>query len=190
MMPRTTAARIRDWPLAGAPRALAGAAVVIALAGAGAALAQAPALSNAAAGRAAEVLELERRIEAAVLRADVAFLDTVLASDFTYTHGDGWTTGGAVRGVDHRAEWLASLAGRYSQREVDSQQVELHGDVAITMGRVRARSGPSAGAPRAFNFWFVRVYALRGGGWQYLSHRTVHGPVYENEAGAGAPPAR
>ena len=158
-----------------------------ALPGVGGTVAQEPA--GTAGDRAAEVLELERRIEAAVLRADVAFLDEVLAGDFTYTHGDGWTTGGAVRGVDHRAEWLASLPGRYSRREVDSQQVELHGDVAITMGRVRAGTGPSAGAPRAFSFWYVRVYALRDGRWQYLSHRTVHGPVYESaDGGAAAPP--
>ena len=135
--------------------------------------------SNAAADTAKEVLALEREIEAAVLRADVAFLDRVCASDFTYTHGDGWTTGGAVRGVDRRAEWLASLPGRYSRREVDSQQVEIHGDVAITMGRVRARSGGTDAAQRAFSFWYVRVYAQRDGQWRYLSHRTVHGPVYE-----------
>ena len=159
------------------------------LAGLVVASAQEPSVTGAEADRAAEVLDLERRIEAAVLRADTDFLDGILASDFTYTHGDGWTTGGAVRGVDHRAEWLASLAGRYSQREVDSQQVELHGDVAITMGRVRARSGPAAGAPRAFSFWYVRVYALRDGRWRYLSHRTVHGPVYEGDP-AGAAPAR
>ena len=146
------------------------------LAGAAGAWAQEP----SGAGAAAEVLDLERRIEAAVLRADTAFLDGVLASDFTYTHGDGWITGGAVLGVDHRAEWLASLSGRYSRREVDSQQDELHGDVAITMGRVRARSGGHPEQQRAFSFWYVRVYALRDGGWQYLSHRTVHGPVYED----------
>ncbi len=128
----------------------------------------------------AEVLALERRIEAAVLHADVAFLEHACASDFTYTHGDGWTTGDPILGVDHRADWLASLSGRYSAREVDSQQVELHGDVAITMGRVRARSGGPAAAQRAFSFWYVRVYAQRDGRWQYLSHRTVHGPVYED----------
>ena len=71
----------------------------------------------------------------AVLRADVAFLDRVCADDFTYTHGDGWTTGDPILGVDTKAAWLASLDGRYSLREVDSQQVEIHGDVAITMGR-------------------------------------------------------
>ncbi|MYI75690.1 MAG: nuclear transport factor 2 family protein [Acidobacteria bacterium] len=154
--------------------------LVVLLAGAAGGAAQEPSSAGAAADRAAEVLELERRIEAAVLRADTDFLDGVLASDFTYTHGDGWITGGAVLGVDHRAEWLASLSGRYSRREVDSQQVELHGDVAITMGRVRARSGGPPDEQRAFSFWYVRVYALRDGGWQYLSHRTVHGPVYED----------
>ena len=143
-------------------RAFICAVVVALLAGTVGAIAQEPA--GAAADRAAVVLELERRIEAAVLRADTAFLDGVLASDFTYTHGDGWTTGDAVRGVDHRAEWLASLQGRYSRREVDSQQVELHGDVAITMGRVRARSGGPPDEQRAFSFWYVRVYALRDGG--------------------------
>ena len=153
--------------------------LVALLAGTAGAAGQEPARAAADADRTAEVLALERLIEAAVLRADVAFLDGVCASDFTYTHGDGWTTGGAVRGVDHRAEWLASLPGRYSQRAVDSQQVEIHGDVAITMGRVRARSGGPDAAQRAFSFWYVRVYAQRDGQWQYLSHRTVHGPVYE-----------
>ena len=160
-------------------RALASTLLAALLAGTAGAAGQEPSRAAADADRAAEVLELERRIEDAVLRADVTFLDGVCASDFTYTHGDGWTTGGAVRGVDHRSEWLASLPGRYSRREVDSQQVELHGDVAITMGRVRARGGGPVATQRAFSFWYVRVYAQRDGGWQYLSHRTVHGPVYE-----------
>ncbi|MYK89362.1 MAG: DUF4440 domain-containing protein, partial [Acidobacteria bacterium] len=127
-----------------------------------------------------EVLALEKRMEEAVLHADVAFLDGVLAEDFTYTHGDGWTTGGEILGVDTRDEWLASLAGRYSMREVDSQQVEIHGDVAITMGRLRARSGGPVAEQRGFSFWYVRVYAQREGEWKYLSHRTVHGPVYDD----------
>ena len=127
----------------------------------------------------ADVLALEKRIEEAVLRADVAFLDRVCADDFTYTHGDGWTTGDPILGVDTKAAWLASLTGRYSLREVDSQQIEVHGDVAITMGRLRARSGGPAADQRSFSFWYVRVYAQRDGEWRYLSHRTVHGPVYE-----------
>ena len=138
------------------------------------------ALPNREPDAAADVLELERRIEAAVLRAEVDFLDGVCADDFTYTHGDGWTSGGEILGVDRRDEWLASLDGRYAVREVDSQQVEIHGDVAITMGRVRARTGGPAADQRSFSFWYVRVYAQRDGAWKYLSHRTVNGPVYED----------
>ena len=180
---KRTVAAGRPRPPAAARAVVLSAAVVAVIAAVAAAAAGLPARqaaeTHAPADRAAEVLALERQIEAAVLEADVAFLDRVCASDFTYTHGDGWTTGGPILGVDQRADWLASLAGRYSAREVDSQQVELHGDVAITMGRVRARSGGPAAAQRAFSFWYVRVYAQRDGRWQYLSHRTVHGPVYE-----------
>ena len=126
-----------------------------------------------------DVLDFERQVEAAVLRADITFLDHVCTDDFTYTHGDGWTTGGPILSVDTKSEWLASLPGRYSAREVDSQHVEIHGDVAITMGRVRARSSGSSSASRAFSFWYIRVYEKRDGLWRYLSHRTVHGPTYE-----------
>ena len=138
--------------------------------------AQAPRASTDAAS---DVLAFERQIEAAVLQSDVVFLDGACASDFTYTHGDGWTTGGPILGTDTKSEWLTSLSGRYSSRQVDSQQVEIHGDIAITMGRVQARTGGPESTQRSFSFWYVRVYAWRDNRWQYLSHRTVHGPVYE-----------
>ncbi|MEE8116959.1 MAG: nuclear transport factor 2 family protein [Gemmatimonadales bacterium] len=128
---------------------------------------------------ASDVIAFERRIENAVLTADVVFLDRVCSNDFTYTHGDGWTTGGAPLGVETKSEWLASLPGRYSLREVETQHVEIHGNVAITTGHVRARTGPAAAVQREFSFWYVRVYERRDGQWRYLSHRTVSGPVYD-----------
>ena len=178
-LPGESAAAAESLALPGAESAAA--AEVLALSGgASEAAAETIALPEKESKVAEEVLALEKRIEEAVLRADIAFLDEVCADDFTYTHGDGWTTGGAVLGVDRKQEWLDSLAGRYSSREVDSQQVEVHGDVAITMGRLRARSGGPEAARRSFSFWYVRVYAQRDGQWRYLSHRTVDGPVYEN----------
>ena len=127
-----------------------------------------------------EVLALERQVETAVLQANVVFLDRICADDFTYSHGDGWTAGNPLLGIDRKSEWLASLQDRYVQREVDSQQIEVHGDVAITMGRIRARTRGSDEARRAFSFWYIRVWAYRDDEWRYLSHRTVHGPNYEN----------
>jgi ketosteroid isomerase-like protein len=136
--------------------------------------------STAASGDAADVLAFERQMEAAVVRGDVKFLDRICASDFSFTHGDGWTTGGQPLRVENRAQWLASVAKRpYLSRDLDQVQVELHGDIAITYGMYRARFSAPADPKRAdFTVWFERVYARRDGQWQYVSHRTVHGPTY------------
>ena len=129
-----------------------------------------------------DVLDLDKAIEAAVLRADVPFLDKVCDSNFSYTHGDAWTTGGTPLLVDSRASWLATVAkATWKMREVDSVKVEMHGDVAITYGRIRAQHVPPD--ERVITIWWERVYAKRNGQWQFLSHRTVNGPVYTKESG-------
>jgi hypothetical protein len=135
-----------------------------------------------AADTGAEVMTFEKQMESAVVRGDVTFLDRICESDFSFTHGDGWTTGGAPLRVENRAQWLASISkAPYLFRELDSVQVELHGDVAITYGRYRARYKAGNPEQREFVVWFERVYVRRNGSWQFLSHRTVHGPVYEGE---------
>ena len=138
--------------------------------------------STAASDDAAGVLAFERQMEAAVVRGDVKFLDRICASDFSFTHGDGWTTGGQPLRVENRAQWLASVSKRpYLSRDLDQVQMELHGDIAITYGMYRARySVPADPKHTDFTVWFERVYTRRNGQWQYVSHRTVHGPTYEN----------
>jgi ketosteroid isomerase-like protein len=137
-------------------------------------------MGTAVSSAAAEVLAFEREIEAAVVRGDVAFLDRACTDDFTFTHGDGWTVGKPPLRVENKAQWLASVATKpYLSRELDSVQVELHGDIAITYGRYRATNRSAAPGRTAFTVWFERVYARRNGRWQYVSHRTVNGPTYE-----------
>jgi uncharacterized protein DUF4440 len=130
-------------------------------------------------GASAEVLAFERAMEAAVVRGDVAYVDRVSAPDLSFTHGDGWTHGGKPLLVDDRAAFLERVKNKqYNARDLDSVQVELHGDIAITYGRYIAqnRTGP---ADRSwFSVWFERVYEKRDGHWLYVSHRTVHGPTY------------
>ena len=137
--------------------------------------------STAASGTAEDVLAFEKEMEAAVVRGDVKFLDRICASDFSFTHGDGWTSGGQPLRVENRAQWLAAVSKRpYLSRDLDQVQVELHGDIAITYGMYRARFSAPADPKRAdFTVWFERVYARRNNQWQYVSHRTVHGPTYE-----------
>jgi hypothetical protein len=130
-------------------------------------------------GAAAEVLAFERAMEAAVVRGDVAYVDRVSSPDLSFTHGDGWTTGGKPLLIDDRAAFLERVKNKqYNARDLDSVKVELHGDIAITYGRYVAqnRTGPSDRS--WFSVWFERVYEKRDGHWLYVSHRTVHGPTY------------
>jgi hypothetical protein len=128
---------------------------------------------------AAEVLDAERNMEAAVVRGDVAYVDRVSASDLTFTHGDGWTNGGKPLLVDDRKAFLKRVENKqYLVRDLDSVKVEMHGDIAITYGRYIAEMRTGDRDKAWFSVWFERVYAKRGGQWLYVSHRTVHGPAY------------
>jgi len=128
---------------------------------------------------AAEVLAFERAMEAAVVRGDVAYVDRVSALDLSFTHGDGWTTGGKPLLVDDRAAFLKRVENRqYNVRDLDSVKAEMHGDLAITYGRYVAQNRTGKPEQSWFSVWFERVYQKRDGRWFYVSHRTVHGPTY------------
>ena len=141
-------------------------------------------------GSAAEVLALEKKIEDAVVRGDVAFADSVLASDFSFVHGDAWTTGGKPLATDDKEAFLKRIADKeYLVHDLDNVRTEVHGDVVITYGRYVSLFVPpnrNAAPGRLNSIWFERVYAKRNGRWQFLSHRTVHGPTV---APAGVDPS-
>ena len=137
--------------------------------------------STEAPGAAEEVLAFERAMEAAVVRGDVAYVDSVSARDLSFTHGDGWTIGGKPLLVDDRKSFLKRVENKqYLARDLDSVQVEMHGDIAIaiTYGRYVAQNRTGKPDQSWFSVWFERVYEKRNGHWLYVSHRTVHGPTY------------
>lgn len=127
----------------------------------------------------AEVLAFEKALEAAVVLGDVDYVERVSAPDLTFTHGDGWTTGGKPLMVDDRESFLQRIRNKqYNVRDLDSVKVEMHGDIAITYGRYVAQNRTGNPNQSWFSVWFERVYVKRNGRWLYLSHRTVHGPTY------------
>ena len=148
-----------------------------------------PAPSAADAATIAEVLAFEKQMEAAVVRGDVKVLDHALSPDFIFTHGDGWTSGGAPLKVDTKASWLAYVAKQpppYFYRELDHVQVELHGNIAITIGRYLYLPQSNNPQPGHLYVWFERVYQKQNGEWRHLSHRTVKGPMKEDDEPASA----
>ncbi len=129
-----------------------------------------------------QVLELQRKIESAVVSGDVAFAQTVLSSDFHFRHGDGWTRGEKTGGIeDDREAFLKRISDKeYLVHDLDQPKVEMHGDLAITWGRYVSLFMPknrdTSTPPGLTSIWFERVWAKRNGRWQWLSHRTVWGP--------------
>ena len=114
-----------------------------------------------------------------MVRGDLAYVDSISAPDLTFTHGDGWTTGGKPLLVDDRKAFLKRVEDKiYNVRDLDSVKVEMHGDIAVTYGRYVAQSRTGTPGRMWFSVWFERVYAKRDGHWWYVSHRTVHGPTY------------
>jgi len=134
----------------------------------------------------AAVMAFEKACDDAAVKGDTAFLKRALSRDFIMTHGDGWTTGNLPLKVDTKDSWIEYVGKQpppYFYRNLDSVQVELHGDIAITVGRYRylPRPANSNAAPQSGHMyvWFERLYAKRNGEWQFLSHRTVDGPNRE-----------
>jgi hypothetical protein len=145
-----------------------------------------PAPTPAEAATIAEVKAFEKKCDDAAVSGDVAFLEKALAPTFIMTHGDGWASGGMPIKVDTKKTWIEYVGQKplpYVYRNLDSIAVELHGDIALTLGRYRylPRSNspnPSTSGTHLF-VWFERVYAKRNGEWQFVSHRTTNGPNRE-----------
>ena len=146
-----------------------------------------PAPGSAESAAIAEVIAFEKATEGAVVRGDTAYLERALAPTFLFTHGDGWVDGGAPLKTDTKASWIEYVKRKpspYIYRELDHQQVELHGDVAITLGRYFYLPQSNNGNAAHMHVWFERVYAKRNGQWQQLSHRTVKGPLRDDAVNA------
>jgi ketosteroid isomerase-like protein len=120
--------------------------------------------------------DLDKKIQEASVVGDVELLERHLADDFAFTHFGG--------GRDDKAHWvrLARLAPRpYLRRAVSEQQVELHGDVALVLGRLDVQTRPAqAGAatpasarPSCYALRYIHAYARRGEHWLFLSHDTT-----------------
>ena len=161
---------------------------VLLLVGAAAAAAQEPAsraTSRAAASSdpaAADVLAFEREMEAAVVRGDVSFLDRVCTADFSFTHGDGWTTGGQPLRVENKAQWLAAVGKRRTFRHLDSVG-RLHGDIAITYRRyARFKAGTGTAGIHRLDWASLRATRRQ----LAMRTRTVHGPTYMKEESTGS----
>jgi imidazolonepropionase-like amidohydrolase len=127
---------------------------------------------------------LEQRIETAMVHRDAAYLDSVYAPTFRFKHATGDIETRAQRLASLRAPKAPDAPGRTLSREVDSLDVEVHGNVALTTGRIHVvRNG---GDPHLQNYTirYARIYARSSAesSWKLVTHHST------SDAQQGAPP--
>ena len=123
----------------------------------------------------AAIALLEQRVETATAQRDAAFLDSVYAPSFRFKHSTGTVETRARRMESLRREVPPGAPGRTIARVLDSVEVEVHGGVALTSGRIHVRR--DGGDPRWQNYTirYVRVYARDGaaGRWMLVTHHST-----------------
>jgi ketosteroid isomerase-like protein len=113
----------------------------------------------------AAIRALEEHIEEAMVRDDVAFMEKTFADDFTYAR----TTGES----ENKAQWLQTVARRpFISRKIVSLEIEVHGDVAITHGKLDMAVHDERGGHSNLIKYF-HVYEQRNGNWVLLTHRSL-----------------
>lgn len=115
----------------------------------------------------ATIEAVNRRIEDAVVSKDFASLSALYADDFVFTHGTGL--------VQTKGQWLDSLRSnetRFLSRQLDSTSIELHAEIALVTGRLFVCRQSETGETR-YGLQYIRVYSMKTGLWQLISHRTT-----------------
>jgi hypothetical protein len=112
---------------------------------------------------AGEFRQIERNLAAAYLRGDRAFVDDLLADDWTSTdyHGQLWT----------KAKVLALFDGPrppMTKVEIDVDRVRLVGDVAIVTGR-SVSAGRVDGRDVSVTQRYTDIYVRRDGRWRVVA---------------------
>ena len=105
------------------------------------------------------VLLANAQIDEGVVKKDIQKLELLYADDFVFTHGTGF--------VEGKASWLKNIQNpevQFVSRQQDSTKAEMHGDVAILIGRLDIVRQQKQSQTK-YGIWYVRVFVWRKGGW-------------------------
>jgi len=109
-----------------------------------------------------ELTQLVKDFNAALVKADTAFLDKVLGKDFVHYRPRG--------DIENRAQYLENRKnGRvhFDSLDADDIKVRFYGDTAIVTYRSTSKGKDQHGAIDEQRLW-TRVFVRRDGHWQLV----------------------
>lgn len=124
-------------------------------------------VTAAAANEEQQVRDAERTIGAAIVKADAAVLNAMLAAELAYTHSDATT--------DTKAQYLANLANgsmKYESIEQSDFSIRVYGKTAVSRS-ILAMKVNRNGRASSFRAQALRVWVKNGGKWQLVAHQTT-----------------
>lgn len=114
---------------------------------------------------------LEDRRYRAMVEADAAALDALLADTLVYTHSYG--------GADSKKTYLDGIRAKkwvYRKIERPQEDMQVHGDCVVVTGRVRIEL-LADGQPKTLNSAFTNVWIKGPRGWQMTAWQSTPLPA-------------
>jgi ketosteroid isomerase-like protein len=115
----------------------------------------------------ATIRELESRRFRAMIEADAAALESLLADSMVYTHSSATTDG--------KASYIAGVKSKkWQYRQIDRpiEDIQVHGDTAVVTGQVRIDILID-GKPKVMNSRYTDVWVKGAKGWQMVAWQST-----------------
>ena len=116
----------------------------------------------------AQLLELDKGWEKALLTSDVEFLEKLVANEFIWVHNHAGLIDGKEAVLSRAKRIQSGQADDTRNRTTKDQQVIILGLTGIVSGYTIVDRGPS---PTLYHF--MRTYAWTAGKWKLLGNHTM-----------------
>jgi len=117
------------------------------------------------------IRKLEDQRFKAMIDADAATLEKLLADSLVYTHSYG--------GTDSKTSYVDAIrAKKWQYRKIERpvENIQIHGDCALVTGKVRIEL-LSEGKPKTLNSAYTNVWIKAARGWQMVAWQSTPLPA-------------
>ena len=113
------------------------------------------------------LIQLEHDWDAAFLKKDIKFIETVLADEFIATYGDG-SRGDKAKELKLTEEFDQQVFGS----SVGDFTVKVYGDTAVVL-LTKRMIGPKDGKPIEVAYRYIDVFVFRDQRWQCVASQST-----------------